>query len=397
MCSRNLNMDFQKALLDQNTGCLPAVLVVGNGLSGGGAEARLSRLAKHLFNGQVDVALVSGNGPLNELASGEIFYLLWKSRFSYPRLAWNLRRILQTRKYDAVMAFGLFPVAISSLAIMGLTNRPKLIVSEITRPIAEAHMLNGMRRLIYFYLRKLLYRLGDLITANSIDGLAETCQVIGANPKFGVRLPNIVDIEQIRKNANRQAPCSIRHGRYLICVGRLDFTKRMDTVVDAFGLLEGRSRCGLVIVGDGKERQALEARVKALGLENSVTFTGRLENPFPLMKGGSAFVLASEHEGFSNSALEAMFCDVPVITSFCSTDAREMCDQGAALGFEVGDTLQLSRHISAIVDDESVGQKLVSRAREYRARHEMNQAIPVYEGVIRRVVELTCPEVQRHG
>ena len=84
-----------------------------------------------------------------------------------------------------------------------------------------------------------------------------------------------------------------------------------------------------------------------------------------------------------------MFCDVPVITSFCSTDAREMCDQGAALGFEVGDTLQLSRHISAVVDDESVGQKLVSCAREYRAQHEMNQAIPVYEGVVRSVVEHT--------
>jgi len=165
--------------------------------------------------------------------------------------------------------------------------------------------------------------------------------------------------------------------------------KRIDTVVDAFGLLEVRSRCGLVIVGDGKERQALEAQVKALGLEKSVTFTGRLENPFPLMKGAAAFVLASEHEGFSNSALEAMFCDVPVITSFCSTDAREMCEQAAALGFDVGDTLQLSRHISAVVDDESVGQKLVSRAREYRAWHEMNQAIPVYEGVIRSVVEHT--------
>jgi glycosyltransferase involved in cell wall biosynthesis len=382
-------MDIQKPRLNQIAGCFPAVLVIGNGFTGGGAEARLSRLVKHLFSGQVDVALVSGNGPLNELTNGEIFYLLWKSRFSYPRLTWNLRRILQKREYDAVIAFGLFPIAISSLAIMGMTNRPKLIMSEITRPIAEVRMQSGMRRLIYSYLQKLLYRRGDLITANSIDGLVETCQVIGANPKFGVRLPNIVDSEQIKKNANREAPCSIRHGRYLICVGRLDFMKRMDTVVDAFGLLEGRSRCGLVIVGDGEERQALEAQVKALGLEKSVTFTGRLENPFPLMRGASAFVLASEFEGFSNSVLEAMFCDVPVITSFCSTDAREMCDQGAALGFEVGDTLQLSRHISAVVDDESVGRKLVSRAREYRARHEVNQAIPVYEGVIRSVVEHT--------
>ncbi len=382
-------MDIPKARVDPNAGCLPAVLVVGNGISGGGAEARISRIAKHLFDGQVDVALVAGNGPVNELAKRKIFYLLWKSRFSYPRLTWKLRRILQKGHYDAVIAFGLFPIAISSLAIMGMTNRPKLIVSEITRPIAEVRTLSGIKRLIHYYLQKLLYRRGDLITANSIDGLVETCQVIGANPKLGVRLPNIFDSRQIEQKASREATCPIRHDRYVICVGRLAHMKRIDTVVDALGLLESQRSCGLVIVGDGEERQALEAQVKALGLEMSVTFAGQLENPFALMRGASAFVLASEFEGFSNSVLEAMFCDVPVITSFCSTDAHEMCDQGAALGFDVGDTLQLSRHISAVVDDESVGRKLVSRARVYRARHEVNQAIPVYERVIRSVVEQT--------
>ena len=72
-----------------------------------------------------------------------------------------------------------------------------------------------------------------------------------------------------------------------------------------------------------------------------------------------------------------------------------MCDQGAALGFEVGDVLQLSKHISAIMSDESLGENLVSRAQRYRTPHEMNQAIPVYEGLIRSVIENTTIVCER--
>jgi glycosyltransferase involved in cell wall biosynthesis len=110
-----------------------------------------------------------------------------------------------------------------------------------------------------------------------------------------------------------------------------------------------------------------------------------LENPIPVLQRASAFVLASEYEGFSNSVLEAMFCSVPVITSFCSSDAREMCEQGAALGFNVGDTVQLSEHISAVLTDEALGQRLVTRAREYCALHSVEKAIPIYENLICKV------------
>ena len=378
--------DNSKCVKDGKTEFVPAVLIVGSGLSGGGAEARLSRLVPRFFNGQVDLALLSGDKTLDGPAAAEIFFLQWKSRISYPRMVFNLWRIIRKGQYDAVMAFGLFPIAITAMAIIGLARRPKFIVSEITRPIVANRALNRFRRIIYFYIQRLSFKRGDLITANSIDGLVEACQLIGANPKFGVRLPNIVDIKQIESNSIQETPISIPEGRYLICVGRLEFMKRIDTVIDAFSLLKDRKDCRLVIVGDGVARQALKTQVRKLGLLNSVTFTGNLVNPFPLLKNASAFILASEFEGFSNSALEAMFCDVPLITSFCSSDAREMCDYGAALGFKVGDSVGLSKHMSAVLGDEAVGRQLMDRARVYRAPHEINLAIPVYEDVIRNVI-----------
>lgn len=367
-------------------GDVPAVLVVGNGWYGGGAEARLAQLVPRLFSGCVDVALLAGEGPPAPLCRGNVYCLGWRSRLSYPRLVAGLRRILRRRRYDVVIAFGLFPIALASLAMRGMSVRPRFIVSEITRPDAAGDAGNALRGWVYRRLRRTLYRSGDLITANSLDGLAETCRLVDADAASGIRLPNIVDIERVHQDAGGSHAMSLPFERYVISVGRLIAMKRLDTVLEAIA----RTRsCGLVIVGDGERRDALMAQVRALGVQDIVLFTGRLDNPLPLVRRASALVLASEYEGFSNAVLEAMFCDVPVITSLCSSDARDMCEQGAALGFAVADAAGLAGHIMAVIDDDALRQRLIQRAREYRAPHGADRAVPYYEDVIRRVAGFT--------
>ncbi len=63
-----------------------------------------------------------------------------------------------------------------------------------------------------------------------------------------------------------------------------------------------------------------------------------------------------------------------------------MCEQGAALGFDVGDRVLLAGHITALVTDRMLGQKLVKSANKYREPHAMHNAISFYEDVIRNVV-----------
>lgn len=364
----------------------PAVMVVGGGLAGGGAEARLARLVEHLFGGRTDVAVLLDNGRPGETHRGRVFRLRWKNRWSYPRNAIQLRRLIRQSHYDVIIAFGQFPIAVASMALLGMANRPKLIISEITRPHAQWEEANGFRRFVHSAIIKRLYAYGDLITANSIDGLRETCQMMGRQAQCGIRLPNIVDADRIGMLAKQKPAMAIRDERYIVWAGRLDGMKRVDTIVEAYSRAGCAGECGLVIVGDGEARERLERLVRRLGVQDSVTFTGALENPLPLVSAAAAFVLASEYEGFSNAVLEAMFCDVPVITSYCSSDAREMCGQGAALGFEVGDADRLAEHMVRIIRDEATGQQLVRQARLYRAPHELNQAIPCYEEAIRSVL-----------
>jgi len=206
--------------------------------------------------------------------------------------------------------------------------------------------------------------------------------LMGRREKCGVRLPNIVASDRVRMLAKQRPHIPVRHERYMVWVGRLVPMKRVDMIVEAYALAGCASECGLAIVGDGGARERLEERVAKLGLRNSVAFLGNLENPLPVVSAALALILASEYEGFSNAVLEAMFCDVPVITSYCSSDAREMCESGAALGFEVGDVEGLAERMLRIVRDETTGQQLVQRARRYRTPHDLRQAIPSYEAAV---------------
>src|SRR6202008_2174687 len=105
---------------------------------------------------------------------------------------------------------------------------------------------------------------------------------------------------------------------------RLVQSKRVDTVIRAIAKLASTFDCALAVMGDGPLLGELSLLANQLGIGSRVHFCGWQENPMPLVARASVCVVSSDYEGFSNSVLEAMFLDVPVVTSYCSSDAREM-------------------------------------------------------------------------
>jgi glycosyltransferase involved in cell wall biosynthesis len=67
-------------------------------------------------------------------------------------------------------------------------------------------------------------------------------------------------------------------------------------------------------LGEGPQRNALEAMVKDLGCEESVTFLGYQTNPYKYVAKCDLFVCASHAEGFSTAATEALIVGTPVCT-----------------------------------------------------------------------------------
>jgi glycosyltransferase involved in cell wall biosynthesis len=98
----------------------------------------------------------------------------------------------------------------------------------------------------------------------------------------------------------------------IVTVGRLVRWKQIDHLIEALVEIED---AGLVIVGDGPERNRLESLARANNLNDRVYFAGQRskEETFGLMAACDLFVLNSTYEGFPHVVLEAMSAGLPVV------------------------------------------------------------------------------------
>jgi glycosyltransferase involved in cell wall biosynthesis len=121
---------------------------------------------------------------------------------------------------------------------------------------------------------------------------------------------------------NRGAPPTI------LSVGRLTAQKDYPTLIKAFSQLHKVSQARLLILGEGEQRNELEALVKQLGLENVVSLPGFVSNPYPYMTRARLFVLCSRWEGLPGVLIEALFCNSPVIATDCPGGSQEILNSG---------------------------------------------------------------------
>src|SRR3989344_5905151 len=127
-------------------------------------------------------------------------------------------------------------------------------------------------------------------------------------------LPVFVDIEKVTKTE----PIDVR-ARYpnfkkvLLVVARLEKEKNVAASVRAFAeIVKSDPTVGLVILGSGSERVALEHLAKELGVADRIVFEGA-QDPFLFYKAADALLVTSEYEGFGMVIIEALAVGSPVV------------------------------------------------------------------------------------
>ena len=128
-------------------------------------------------------------------------------------------------------------------------------------------------------------------------------------------VPNGVDVERVRRLAAAE-PAPPEGTPTVLGFGRLSPEKGFDLLVRAHAELIGRGiEHRLELIGHGPERGPLARLAAELGVAESCSLPGFVENPFPRLARAAVLVLPSRHEGQPLALLEALALEVPVLAS----------------------------------------------------------------------------------
>jgi len=110
------------------------------------------------------------------------------------------------------------------------------------------------------------------------------------------------------------APVPLTSSVKLVTACRLVSWKRVDSIIRA---IEHTDEVGLLICGDGPEKNKLKQLARDLGLTDRIHFAGHRsrKEAMALMAGCDIFILNSTYEGLSHVILEAMSLGLPVIAT----------------------------------------------------------------------------------
>ena len=159
-------------------------------------------------------------------------------------------------------------------------------------------------------------------------------------------------------------------------VGRMQAVKDPLNLVDAFlrarELRPGlRDRMRLIMVGDGPLREKAQARLAAAGATAHAWLPGSRDDIPAVLSSLDCFVLPSRAEGISNTILEAMASEVPVVATDVGGNAELVVDGITGALVPPGDAEALAEAIARLADDPDAARR-AGEAGGTRARAEFS-------------------------
>jgi glycosyltransferase involved in cell wall biosynthesis len=183
------------------------------------------------------------------------------------------------------------------------------------------------------------------------------------------------------------------HGTPLfLCVGRCVGYKGFVYAIEAMELLQKADmQAHLIIVGAGPLYVELRSKVRQLGLENSITMPGRVENTLPYYQAADVFVFPSceSNETLGLVQVEAMMCGKPVINTALPTGVPHVSlHNETGLTVPPKESCALAEAMMRLIKDSALrcqmGEAARTRAlREYTAEKSAELTYAIYEQILR--------------
>lgn len=239
----------------------------------------------------------------------------------------------------------------------------------------------------FYPITKFSIEKSDRITAVSQYLKEETCRAFGCDgPAIDVIHnfidPDVYDREKypslLRKQFGPSKPI-------LMHVSNFRTVKRVRDVIRVYAEVNREIPSALVMIGDGPDRPAAEEEARMLGVENSVSFLGKLDQIAPLLAAADLFLLPSQSESFGLSALEALASGVPVIGTNAGGLPEVIRDGETGVLCAVGDIPGMAAAALEILQDRKRWSEMSKLgAADARERFSRDAIVTKYESLYRK-------------
>ena len=192
-------------------------------------------------------------------------------------------------------------------------------------------------------------------------------------------IPNLFDMAEFRHLADQPFPLStnLPPGKLIGLVARLDPEKDVDTFLKAAAIVAAhRPDTGFVVAGHGPERESLEKLSASLGIASRTVFLGDVAEVPSLLKHLSVGVLVPKaNEGLSNSILEYMAANLPVVATDCGGNRELVADGETGFIIPPGDVVAAAAAIERLLSDSEQAARMGARGRAVVAEQHSPDAV----------------------
>jgi len=229
----------------------------------------------------------------------------------------------------------------------------------------------------------------DVVTSVSQSLKDETYKLFKIEKEIVV-IPNFIEVDKVKQEDG--APCyrtilAKNQEKIITHISNFRKVKRIPDVIKTFYKIQQSIPAKLMMVGEGPEKEKAEQLCEELGITDKVIFFGNSNEINKILCFSDLFLLPSETESFGLAALEAMVCNVPVISSNTG-GLPEVNEQGFS-GFlsNVGDIDDMVKNALYILKDDAVLAQFKKNAYSVALKFDIKKILPLYEAVYQKAIQ----------
>jgi L-malate glycosyltransferase len=201
-------------------------------------------------------------------------------------------------------------------------------------------------------------------------------------------IPNFIDLNRFHKQPKGHFKLAIcpNGEKLLMHTSNFRKVKRIQDIIQVFSKVQKQVPAKLLLVGDGPERSGMEALCRDLGVAADVRFLGKLDTIEEALSLADLFFLTSEKESFGLAALEAMACEVPIISSNAGGIPEVNIHGVTGFVSEIGDIDDMVANTVKILSDDALHTQMKANALARAKEFSLEKILPMYERYYEKVV-----------